>query len=164
MELPDLLPQNAIMAEIGVFRGESTEQFLSVQKVRLLIAVDAWIAAYDDNDLASSCTVNEMRDAELRFRKRFGWRPDVAIIKALSVDAAALFADRTFDLVYLDANHTYDFVRDDIAIWSRKIKEGGILSGHDYCPAHADVMRAVNEKFNSPIQTFADDSWMVFIE
>lgn len=50
---------------------------------------------------------------------------------ASSTDAAALLADGSFDLVFIDADHGYDAVRADVAAWRSKVRRGGILCGHD---------------------------------
>jgi predicted O-methyltransferase YrrM len=69
----------------------------------------------------------------------------VALI-ATSIDAAGLLADDLFDLVFLDADHSYASVRDDIACWRPKVRPGGILCGHD-CEARmkAPLERRIRE-------------------
>lgn len=42
------------------------------------------------------------------------------------------FPDKYFDFVYIDADHSYQSVKNDILAWSSKVKDGGILAGHDY--------------------------------
>ena len=75
-----------------------------------------------------------------------------------SVDAAKKFADGTFDFVYIDANHAYDFVRADVLAWMPKIKNGGIIGGHDYdwCDpengGEFSVKRAVDEIFGEKLK------------
>jgi hypothetical protein len=34
--------------------------------------------------------------------------------------------------VYIDGDHSYDFVMLDMILWGRKVRKGGIVSGHDY--------------------------------
>jgi predicted O-methyltransferase YrrM len=48
-----------------------------------------------------------------------------------SRDAVNIFADGILDLVFIDADHRYDYIKEDIALWLPKIKAGGILCGHD---------------------------------
>ena len=48
------------------------------------------------------------------------------------MDAVKDFPDRSLDFVYIDANHDVRHVIEDIEEWSKKIKKGGIISGHDY--------------------------------
>jgi len=48
------------------------------------------------------------------------------------MEAIKDFNPRSLDFVYIDANHEYDFVKEDIVAWSKIVKVGGIVSGHDY--------------------------------
>ena len=54
------------------------------------------------------------------------------MIRATSEVAADIFADESLDFVYIDANHAYDFVKQDMTLWYPKVKKGGYLGGHDY--------------------------------
>jgi len=67
------------------------------------------------------------------------------IIRKWSLDAAKDFERESLDFVYIDANHNYDFVMQDIIQWSRKVRLGGIISGHDYhhIRPHCGVVEAV---------------------
>lgn len=53
-------------------------------------------------------------------------------IKKMSMDAVNDFLDNSLDFVFIDGNHTFEYVVNDIAEWSKKVKPGGIVSGHDY--------------------------------
>jgi hypothetical protein len=65
------------------------------------------------------------------------------LTKDLSVRASERFADRSLDLVFIDASHLYEDVRDDIRAWRPKVRAGGVLAGHDlHFPG---VRRAVDE-------------------
>ena len=68
----------------------------------------------------------------------------MTVVKSPSFLAASLFPDDYLDWVYIDASHRYEDVREDIAVWHRKVKPGGILSGHDYSNC-AGVEKAVRE-------------------
>jgi predicted O-methyltransferase YrrM len=63
-------------------------------------------------------------------------------------------ADNSLDFVYIDSDHSYDFVMLDIIKWGRKVKKGGIISGHDYfydkntSGRRAKVTQAVNDYAN----------------
>lgn len=48
-----------------------------------------------------------------------------------SVSAASLIRDRSLDLVFIDGDHSYGAVQQDILAWMPKIKSGGIICGHD---------------------------------
>jgi len=40
--------------------------------------------------------------------------------------------DNTYDLIYIDADHSYNGVKRDIELSFKKIKNGGFIMGHDY--------------------------------
>lgn len=67
------------------------------------------------------------------------------IIRKKSMDAIPVFDDDFFDFVFIDANHRFDFVMEDIIGWTRKVRKGGIISGHDYYHFNeSGVVQAVN--------------------
>ena len=71
-----------------------------------------------------------------------------AIIKQFSKDAAQTFKDGVLDFVYIDANHEYKFVLEDIEVWTPKVRNGGIVSGDDYYMTQTGnfgVIQAVHE-------------------
>src|SRR3990167_3574322 len=57
---------------------------------------------------------------------------DYTIIGEYSINASIDFLDNSLDFVYIDANHTLPHITADIFAWERKVKRGGIISGHDY--------------------------------
>jgi hypothetical protein len=57
-----------------------------------------------------------------------------------------MFADGWFDLVFLDADHRYRAVRDDLKAWIPKVWSGGIVACHDYdSEQFPGVTKAVRE-------------------
>ena len=48
------------------------------------------------------------------------------------MDAVKDFADESLDFVYIDANHEFKYVTEDIFEWSKKVRKGGAIAGHDY--------------------------------
>lgn len=64
-------------------------------------------------------------------------------VRAPSVVAAAMYEDNSLDFVFIDAAHDYDNVKADIAAWLPKVKEGGIIGGHDW--GHPPVAQAVQD-------------------
>jgi predicted O-methyltransferase YrrM len=57
---------------------------------------------------------------------------DCAVIRKTSMEAVKDFEDESIDFVYIDGNHTQKYVLEDIEEWSKKVKKGGVISGHDY--------------------------------
>ena len=62
--------------------------------------------------------------------------------------ASKEFKDNSFDLIFIDADHSYEAVKKDLDNWIPKLKPGGKISGHDYGNKEG-VGRAVNERFDN---------------
>jgi hypothetical protein len=67
-------------------------------------------------------------------------------IRMESLKAVDLYEDESLDMVFLDASHKYEDIKNDMIAWYPKVKKGGIFSGHDY-PSWTQVVRAVEEFF-----------------
>jgi len=61
---------------------------------------------------------------------------NVVFIKKTSMEALNDIDDGSLDFVYIDALHDFDNVMMDIIAWSRKVRSGGIVSGHDFTYLH----------------------------
>jgi predicted O-methyltransferase YrrM len=54
------------------------------------------------------------------------------VVKKTSMDALVDIPDLSLDFVFIDADHRYNSVKEDVDGWSKKVRMGGIVSGHDY--------------------------------
>ncbi len=67
------------------------------------------------------------------------------IIRKTSMEGVLDYDDGFFDFVFIDGNHKFDFVMEDIVGWSRKVRKDGIIAGHDYYQFHnSGIIEAVN--------------------
>jgi predicted O-methyltransferase YrrM len=48
------------------------------------------------------------------------------------MDVVKNFGDESLDFVYIDSNHKYEYCKEDVREWSKKVKRGGLVAGHDY--------------------------------
>ena len=86
--------------------------------------------------------------------------PALKIIRDFSTSAAKVFDKGYFDLVFIDANHSYDYVKKDINIWLPLVKPNGVICGHDYSYQWKDhVAKAVNERFGENIKRGPGKTW-----
>ncbi len=53
-----------------------------------------------------------------------------------------------FDVVFIDADHSYEAVKRDCAIAELLLNPGGLLCGHDFAPSDPGVMKAVRERYS----------------
>lgn len=147
---------HATGAEIGVLRGDTSRALLGqLPALKLLICVDAWeyYSDYesDSRDGAPDGWPNQdaLDDARKTFEARMRLYPDRVHVLAMESEMAARkIEDESLDFVFIDANHSYDYVQQDIATWKKKVHRGGVIAGHDYgyCDTWG-VDRAVDEAF-----------------
>ena len=116
-------------AEIGVYKGEYTEKFCKVGLK--MYAVDPWLI-YEDYTNPKG---QKRLDFQYEHTKRFLAPYDCTIVRKTSMDAVKDFANESLDFVYIDGNHTFRYVAEDIFEWEKKVKKGGIVAGHDYIVA-----------------------------
>lgn len=140
--------------EIGVFVGDLSRELLRADPNLNLIMVDSWEGdgrAYtgDSGDWHATlpqCAQDQFYD---KTRKRIAFANGRAqIIRKRSTEALADVADRSLDFVFIDADHSYEGCKSDIDGWSRKVRPGGWLGGHDYQNTDFEkfgVTRAVDE-------------------
>lgn len=62
----------------------------------------------------------------------YGKDHKIVVYRKISMEAVREFEDESLDFVYIDGNHNFDYVMEDLVAWGRKVKVGGIISGHDY--------------------------------
>jgi len=108
-------------AEIGVRDGtNAVNMFECIPGVKLYL-IDPWhkIKKYNAEE-AYKKTISVVSKYEN------------VVIRRKSEYAVREFNDGYFDFVYIDGDHSYDSVMLDIILWIRKIRPGGIISGHDY--------------------------------
>jgi predicted O-methyltransferase YrrM len=74
----------------------------------------------------------------------------VTILKMLTQEAVPQLPENFFDLIFIDADHSYKWVKSDIINFAPKVKPGGLLCGHDYNKNWPGVVKAVNELLTAP--------------
>jgi hypothetical protein len=122
-------------AEIGTWVGRYANRLLSVWSGTRLHCIDPWIHFDLDAGYVDICNQSQEQmdrwynEARQRLAK-YGDR--CAFHRMMSEEAVLKFADGQLDFVYIDAQHQYEAVRDDILRWAPKVKVGGYLAGHDY--------------------------------
>lgn len=135
---------NLIGAEIGIGWGTHASFYLSELDIDFVFLIDPYVA-YKDERIMRKLEI--IRKFEKKAHERLdGYKHKIKWIKEKSADAAILIADNSLDFVYIDANHTYESVAEDISLYYPKVKKGGLLSGHDY--DYGSVKKAVDEFVN----------------
>ncbi|MCK4686636.1 MAG: class I SAM-dependent methyltransferase [Candidatus Lokiarchaeota archaeon] len=114
-------------AEIGVFEGSYTKVLLERIPELALIGVDLWEPYKGYKDFKSN-TIIEAYNKALKNVKGYNCQ----LIKGRSNEVVKNIPDESLDFVFIDGNHAYEYVVEDIALWSKKVRKGGIIYGHDF--------------------------------
>ena len=146
-------------AEIGTARGNNAITLARNIPDLKLYCVDSWMLYDGMHDFTDAGIMYEYGvSAAARLRPY----PDTKLIKAFSMDAVKKFADESLDFVYIDANHELPYVTEDIFYWSKKVRSGGIVSGHDYLDEQRpDGLIHVKEAVHAYTEAFNIAPWFV---
>jgi hypothetical protein len=126
--------------EIGVEKADNALSIIKELPIEKLFLIDPYIP-YEDElehaDHSADCAIAHDKLAEYS---------QVVWLRKTSESANKEFQNKeAFDFVYIDGNHTFEFVKKDIMLYYPLIRNNGLIGGHDYTPFYESVMRAVNE-------------------
>jgi len=148
-----------LVVEIGSWKGKSTIWLAKGSKAgkgAKVVAIDPHTGSPEHGKVN---TLQEFR----RNIKGAGVEAMVRPIVKTSEGAAKGFKGK-IGLLFIDGNHDYEFVKNDLKLWWDKVKPGGYLCGHDY--DLYDVSKAVvefsnNKKLKPTLGGYPIDWWIV---
>ena len=124
---------NGIGVELGSFKGDFANTILKNWNGTLLM-IDVWreLPNQEYDDMSNH---REHIDAYSQAMDNIkGFEDRAFMLRMKGKDACSFIYDKYLDFIYIDANHTYEAVKEDIKLWYPKIKSGGLIMGHDYLP------------------------------
>ena len=145
--------------EIGVFLGEYTE--ILAKSGLQVYGVDPWLV-YEDYGNADYQSVANRRYE--KSKRRLASYPNVTLLKEKSMDAVKRFKNESVDFVYIDGNHQFRYIADDLYEWGKKVKKGGAICGHDYAyfksrsPCGGCQVREIVDAY---AKSFRTDFWVL---
>ena len=161
------LNKNAIVAEIGTWKGTNAFELLNNNETLNLYCIDRWKQyTTEEAEREQATKMGKASQDKFKLAKKQAYEvletyaDRAEIIELDSVEASTGFPDNYFDLVFIDALHSYEGCLADIKAWMPKVKQGGYICGHDY-PRRPGVVRAVTEIFGEEIETDSDNTWFV---
>ena len=134
--IASLLPNNSKVIEIGMANGKSSI-FLAEEILNSNKSIDRFIGV--DN-----CSYGGQDQRNEIIKNILGAKVNIDFFEMSSLDASCKFPDNYFDFIFLDSSHFYYQTRSEILLWYKKLKNEGILAGHDYF-THSEVKQAVDE-------------------
>lgn len=138
--------------ELGSFKGEYASH-LTKNWSGTLYMIDVWrpLSKEEYDDVSNH--KNHIDAYSQAMNNIKGYEDKTFMLRMKGDDALSLFEDESLDFVYIDANHTYEAVVEDLKNWYPKIKPGGLVMGHDYLPEY--FYKDKKEK-NQAVYTFPD--------
>ena len=139
-----------IGAEIGVSKGENFINCMKLNTTLKLYGIDSYesegnsLERYDEG-IYEGREKNSMIERAEKIEKLFTGRASMIYLD--SKEASEFIPNGHLDFVFIDADHTYEGVQRDIELWEPKVKENGLLMGHDL--NWGSVARAVGENFKN---------------
>jgi hypothetical protein len=152
----DMVIKNGVGVEVGVHIGDFSSVILDVAKPKKLFLIDPWKYFSDSvhkDSMYGGERVNQ-KDMDTRYErvlKRFNAQISsgkVEVFRELSVDAVHRFKNGELDFVYIDGDHSYESVIQDLRTFFPKVKTGGLIISDDYTLGgwwKDGVVRACNE-------------------
>lgn len=132
--------------EIGVAFGGQSEYLLANTSIEKLFSIDPYqhfSTGYVDTMNFNQAIFDVLH---IKTAKRLEpYKSRSVLLRELSQNASQIFFDRSLDFVYIDGNHSYEAVKQDIESWYPKIRSGGLLIGDDYSVYFLGLCQAVNE-------------------
>lgn len=160
--LGDLLKDksNPIGIEIGCSEGDTTCFLLESNQTLKITSIDPYVA-YQDWNRSTLSDRPAMYDHTMRRMQSYITQGRFEMIRDYSDNAIDRFEDESLDFIFIDGLHTYEQVKLDCNNYYRKLKSGGLFSGHDFTVID-EVNRAVKEfasSVNRMISTTDIDVW-----
>lgn len=162
VQLSNIQHKNLIGAEVGVWAGANAKNILETLPIKKLYLVDPY-EIYEDYNRSltihkkfNSLKLNEeiygknpnkvLLEAEKKAKEKLSKHKDKIVwIKKRSSDALKDLPNN-LDFVYIDGNHEYEYVKEDIENYYKKLRDGGILGGDDIgSVAYPGVIKAFIE-------------------
>lgn len=139
--------KNLIIAEIGVFKGEFSQFIFENTNPLELHLIDLFTYVTCSGDKDGNNIIYTDLDVEYdRLKKLYSNIDNVFLHKGKSVNILNTFKNEYFDIIYIDGDHSYGGVKEDLNKSLEKIKNGGYICGHDYNEnSFPEVVIAVDE-------------------
>jgi hypothetical protein len=113
-------------AEVGVREGKFSRVLCKANPDLHLFCVDPWMP------YGGRKYTKEKQDGLFEIAKKTLAPYNVTFIRKTSMEGVKDFKENSLDFVYIDGNHLFDFVMEDIIHWSRRVRSGGIIAAHDF--------------------------------
>lgn len=165
---------NPKLLEIGVFKGDFLHYIFTSCSFGSIDAVDLFEGVTYSGDVNGNNIVNcDIGKSYVELTNKYIKEEKIKLFKSDSTAFLKNQKDNKYDIIYIDADHSSQGVKQDLINAYDKIKDEGYIMGHDYAinlkkakNIHiSGVKKGVNEfckKYNQNISAFAFDGYISF--
>lgn len=154
-----------MLVEVGVWLGRSTaflcQRAKASDKSIKVLVVDTFSVIPEGLQMVSEAVAasGSVRNIFERNMRLAGVWDNLELHATSSIETTKIVPDSSCSFVFIDADHGYDSVRDNIRTWRTKVRPGGILAGHD-CYTFASVYDAVRDELSGNFITTDENVWI----
>jgi len=131
--LKNIIPANGVYAELGVFDGAFSREIIDTLNPKSLILIDYFHGEIGSGDQdGNNFRTIDLNNKYYELLKEYKNDSRVTIIKGDCTEELNRFSNNYFDMIYIDADHSYEGCKKDLNESYKKIKNGGWILGHDY--------------------------------
>ena len=143
---------SGVGVEVGVHKGGTSQVLLRTYPRLTLWLVDGYLdhPDYPEHQQQANFATMHERTVFAGPRRHIVKLPSLEAVKREEIRHAL------FDFVFIDADHSYEAVKADLAAWWPRVKPGGLFCGHDYGKREYGVTQAVDEWHASAPDGLAD--------
>lgn len=148
-DLLNFVKRNSIVAESGVLYGAFSKKILKQLEPARFYLIDLWDDDYEihmhmrDDGQGWERITGPQAYAEVQ--QLWAKHPRVTFLRGHSCDMIRSLPDNHLDMIYLDSDHGYRHVLEELSEAWGKVKSGGWIMGHDYTIVIPTVAEAVHE-------------------
>lgn len=155
------LGNNLVGCEIGILYGNNLRYFLDhIPAIQKVYAIDPYLEYQDWCGMATQEALNHCRQEAMKLLDTVKHR--IEFLYMVSDQAHVYIPDNSLDYIFIDGDHSYEFVSRDLANYYSKVKPQGIFAGHDYqLPGVFGALKdfRVNNDITNPILTANNNCW-----
>jgi len=157
-KLVEAVEDGSTIIELGSWLGRSLCSLAEIIKRKRLQVrvVDTFKGTDNEGDAHKLAKEISLIDKFKENIEKYGLT-DYVVIHQMTTNEAAAITLRQFPLVFIDAAHDYESVKEDIKNWLPKVCKGGVLAGHDI--TWDSVRQAVEENFGKDYSTNRGNVW-----
>jgi len=128
------VPEGGKIAEIGVWRAAFSKVLVGELKPRSFFAFDIFTGHLetDWHGMTGAELFDNLSHRQFYEREMAPFSNVTHVVDGPSQETLQNYADHSFDLVYIDGNHNYDFVKSDAELAEKMVAERGFMVFNDY--------------------------------